>query len=932
TDTISAYTVDILRLGYYGGTGARKVVSFAGGPLVHQPNCTTDATTGLVDCSNWSVTDAWAVPATAVSGLYLAHLVPNSGSGGSLIPFVVRNDASHADIELALSTEDWEAYNTWGYTTPLGGGNSLYQCTQSCPPGNPQGYKGAFEVSYNRPWSSAVDNQGRSWFLSAEWEMIMFLEANGYNVTYVAGSDIDDQSQSTGSLLLNHKVLMSVGHDEYWSGNQYANVVYARDRGVNLAFFSGNEVFWKTEFIDGGRVLVCYKETHFNAPTGPLDPPTWTGAWADPRFSPPADGGQAQNALTGQYSAVDCCTGQIQVPWPYADLRLWRNTAIAAMTPGQAPIGLGDNTLGYEWDVDSDNGFRPAGEFDLSSTPLNEPEVFTDYGTFVGPAAVTHSLTEYRAASGALVFGAGTVQWSWGLDPTGYEAPPDRNMQQATVNVLADMHAQPVTLLGGLVPATASTDTTPPSSTILYPRPDDSVAAGSSVTVDGTASDTGGGVVAGVEVSTDGGATWHPATVAQAATTVTWSYTWAAAGYPSARLESRAVDDSGNLETPSAGVTVNVGCPCSLWAGAIGPSTTSSSANSGQAVPGPGGAGPDAARPQSADSGDPDATVVGVEFSVATAGEVTGIQFYKAAANTGTHVGTLFSESGPGATTGAELASATFSNESPSGWQQVTFASPVAVSPGTSYVASYYAPNGHYAQDQDYFYGNPQPPSQPPSILTSGPLSAVEAKNSTVNGLYLDAFENGGNPIAPGSFPSVASTNASNFWVDPVFVPTGESAVHPGSPIGVVASPGASSATVSWTAPFDGGAPVTGYTIAPFQGTTALPPVAVGGGQTSLSVTGLTDGEAYSFTVAATNAAGTGPASLPTTPVTPEAAGVPAAPTAVRAVAGDGLAAVVWTPGGDGGSPITSYAVVASPGGITVMTAATGAYVTGLTD
>src|SRR5690349_15488261 len=80
-----------------------------------------------------------------------------------------------------------------------------------------------------------------------------------------------------------------------------------RNAGVNLAFFSGNEVFWKTRFepsIDGSgtanRTLVTYKETHYDAPTDPQDPPTWTGTWMDPRFSPPGDGGQPQNALTGQ--------------------------------------------------------------------------------------------------------------------------------------------------------------------------------------------------------------------------------------------------------------------------------------------------------------------------------------------------------------------------------------------------------------------------------------------------------------------------------------------------------------------------------------------------------------------------------------------------------------------------------------------------------
>jgi hypothetical protein len=100
--------------------------------------------------------------------------------------------------------------------------------------------------------------------------------------------------------------------NEYWSGAQRANVERARDAGVNLAFFSGNEVYWKTRYensIDGSntshRTLVTYKETHFNQAVDPLDPSQWTGTWRDPRFSPPGDGGRPENALTGTMYSVD---------------------------------------------------------------------------------------------------------------------------------------------------------------------------------------------------------------------------------------------------------------------------------------------------------------------------------------------------------------------------------------------------------------------------------------------------------------------------------------------------------------------------------------------------------------------------------------------------------------------------------------------------
>ena len=204
-------------------------------------------------------------------------------------------------------------------------------------------------------------------------------------------------------------------------------------------------------------------------------------------------------------------------------------------------------------------------------------------------------------------------------------------MQQATVNVLADMGAQPTTLMSTLAQATASTDTTPPTSTITSPSAGTNFSDGASVTITGTATDSGGGVVAGVEISTDGGTTWHPVTTMSAPNaTVTWSYNWVAHGSPSTRIETRATDDSGNIEAPADAMTVYVGCPCSLWGPNVAPASTD------------------------VDSGDKSSIEVGFKFTSDVYGMVNGIRFYKASANTGTHIGNLWTASGQ------LLASATF--------------------------------------------------------------------------------------------------------------------------------------------------------------------------------------------------------------------------------------------------------------------------------
>ncbi len=140
-------------------------------------------------------------------------------------------------------------------------------------------------------------------------------------------------------------------------------------------------------------------------------------------------------------------------------------------------------------------------------------------------------------------------------------------MEQSTVNLLR-RNGRParVAAQAGLVAGTQSTDTTPPTSTITSPTPGATVQDGSAVTITGTATDAGGGVVAGVEVSTDGGTTWHPATLTHAGRTDRQlDLHLGRPRQPHDHIKSRAVDDSANLETPSAGVTVNVTCPCSIW-------------------------------------------------------------------------------------------------------------------------------------------------------------------------------------------------------------------------------------------------------------------------------------------------------------------------------------------------------------------------------
>ncbi|MCK1475736.1 DUF4082 domain-containing protein [Bradyrhizobium sp. 197] len=709
------YHVDVYRLGYYGGDGARLVTSLQhqAAASVVQPAPLSDPSTGLVDAGNWSVTDAWSVPTDAVSGVYIASVI--NGTQIFQIPFVIRNDASHSDIVLQTSDEDWQAYNGWG-------GANLYF-------GNGPGINGsAYAVSYNRPLvtrdGTGTFSEGGDSPFTAEFAAIQWLEQNGYDVSYISGID----AATNGSLLLNHKVFMDAGHDEYWTEAQRANVEAAAHAGVNLAFLTANEIFWKTRLapsIDSSgtanRTLISYKDTHANALIDPSGQAT--GNYSDPRFSAPLP----SNELTGTLFAVNAFRyDTITIPYSMAQLRFWRNTAVAQTSPGQT-ASLVPGLLGVEWDVAPDNGFRPAGLVSVSSSTVNvDGKYLLDYGNTFGAGTATHNLVLHRdPVSGALIFSAGSINWPWALasDHDGPATPVDPNVQQAMVNLFADMGVQPATLQANLVATIQSTDTTAPTSAISNLSAT-SVVEGQSITVTGTATDTGG-KIAGVEISTDGGATWHPANSNVGAASVTWSYTFVTGAQGTYSLKTRAVDDSLNLQTPGTGTTYTVTPSSSLTL--FSPTDT----------------------PAVISNGDSGAVEVGLKFVPTASGKITGIRFYKALDNTGTHIGDLWT------TNGTLLASASFSNETASGWQQVDFATPVNVQAGVTYVASYHTNTGHYSSTDFYFIDY--------DGITKG---ALTAPGSSLNGVY--AY--GSSPIFPSNTSSI---DAANYWVDVVFTDSG---------------------------------------------------------------------------------------------------------------------------------------------------------------
>ena len=271
-------------------------------------------------------------------------------------------------------------------------------------------------------------------------------------------------------------------------------------------------------------------------------------------------------------------------------------------------------------------------------------------------------------------------------------------------------------------------DTTPPTvSTVTPANGAGAVSQGTSVTAIfnetiAPASVTGssfvlrnaGGNTVAASVSASGStATLQPSSPLASSTTYTATLLGGPGGIKDTAGNALASDFSWSF-TSAAGPT----CPCSLW--------------SASAVP------------QTAAADDSTSYELGVRFQSDVGGYITGIRFYKGSGNTGTHVGHLWTN------TGTQLASATFTNETATGWQSVTFSNPVAVTAGTSYVASYVDPAGHFALDRPYFT----------TARDNPPLHALaDGAGGLANGVYH---------VGPG-FPT-STYQSSNYWVDVVFV------------------------------------------------------------------------------------------------------------------------------------------------------------------
>lgn len=413
TNPVRDFKLEVFRMGYYGGRGARLMKTVEG----LAGNIQTDPTIGpknLHECQ-WKSSYALVIPDDWLSGVYLGRLttVPSAHEAywQSYVVFIVTDDRP-ADILFQCSDNTWQAYNTWPDKY------SIYT--------HPKGNQGPWaDVSFDRPYGreaqfTGVVNdplaQGSGEFLPLEFPLAFWLEQHGYDVTYCSNSDMLTPDRG-----LKCKSFISIGHDEYWDLRQFRSVEKMRDEGVDLLFLCGNSVCWVTpyrESIDGRPNRIIFRG-------GPYGAENKYAVEREQKNGPFPHRGPDEGLLMGVRN-IEPVNGGGDWVITKADHWMFNGTGIKN---GDSIPGL----IGWEYHGDTAN--------------IAGLEVVAGGTAWQGGVNPQQWMaTIYPGPKGNFVFNASTIFWAQGLSsPPGHTLPwshwsrphgPDDRVQKITHNLL----------------------------------------------------------------------------------------------------------------------------------------------------------------------------------------------------------------------------------------------------------------------------------------------------------------------------------------------------------------------------------------------------------------------------------------------------------------------------------------------------------------
>jgi hypothetical protein len=393
--TSPGFRVTAYRIGWYGGAGARKVWQSGPVPGHPQPGPSMVSPTRTVQ-TTWEQsltvpTDDWP------AGSYLLRLDADSGAQ-RYVPVTVRSASTVGKVVIKNGVATWQAYNLWG-------GYDLYN-----GPGGVDDYDNrSLAVSLDKPFGK----DGAPLFGVYELNAIQLAESLGLPLAYVTSVDIATDPQ----LLNGASALISLGHDEYWSPPERANVTAARDAGVNLAFLGANAMFRRTRLaataLGANRLVICYRTSYTEDPMYGKDNALVTTDWREPPYPDP------ESSLTGTLYESNPTTAAYVVATPESWIFAGTGAAKGASFPG---------LVGDEYDR-----VNPGAPVERPIQVLaHSPLTCRGINSYSDSAYYTHS-------GGAGVFNSGTMRWVQAI--TGgheYGITPAANqfVKKATSNIL----------------------------------------------------------------------------------------------------------------------------------------------------------------------------------------------------------------------------------------------------------------------------------------------------------------------------------------------------------------------------------------------------------------------------------------------------------------------------------------------------------------
>ena len=400
-DPASDYSLNIYRMGYYGGKGGRLMKTFSNLKGKPQAVSEADKQTNFFECK-WDTAITLTIPKEWVSGVYIGKLTGKKSNSQSYVVFIVK-DNRKADFIFQCSDLTWQAYNRWP------GWHSMYDEGQK-PWVNTNGAR----ISFDRPYSLYVNglpsdfnplSNGAGEFLLWEYPLAFWIEKEGYNVSYISNID----THADAATLLRGKGFLSVAHDEYWTEQMFQNASAARDAGVNLLFLGGNS-------LDKEVYLHASTDKRANRVTGRVK-----------------ENKNEQDLMGASSYGVGYSSFVCKAPdhWLYQNTGMKLNDSIR-------------DFVGWEY-----HGLPVSSQRQVTILAKNKiyPNKFKDAN------APDHTTTIYSTPKGNFVFNAGTCFWSMLLSmPPGYQKPvcnqgeqgyrvmdfskPDPRVQQMTKNLL----------------------------------------------------------------------------------------------------------------------------------------------------------------------------------------------------------------------------------------------------------------------------------------------------------------------------------------------------------------------------------------------------------------------------------------------------------------------------------------------------------------